>query len=414
VIGSRLKRRSLAAQGHLAAAAGVSSAFAINVHEATLGHFDPLLLETVGACAALLYLCTRWSGYVEAGKRRRIPEAYTWAASTFSALLCLYELEPIAVAVAWTVLGLVLFEIGFSRKSVALRFQAYVALVASGARIFFVNINGPGEIVLRVATTVPLALACYYVYEQLQRRKDDFLATDLRFRAAIVHGFMGTLVVAATMRAESATLWVVAEWAALILVLLAVAWYAKRKIFLNQALLVAIAVFYRAVFYNFYERSYFSSDYAAGAGTAIALLFLSLPFALRLKAEPEVTRKEGQKRLARLWAAVGRRPDQFFFFAAFALLTALLWLKAPTGLLTVAWGVEAVVIFLIALLAGERSYRLSAMGLLLVCVGKIVVDLFTQRMEGSTRWLTAIGLGSALILVSFLYTRYREAIRRYL
>jgi hypothetical protein len=35
-------------------------------------------------------------------------------------------------------------------------------------------------------------------------------------------------------------------------------------------------------------------------------------------------------------------------------------------------------------------------------------------MSPRDRYLTFIVLGSALVLVSFLYTRYRETIRRYL
>src|SRR5438128_12204428 len=61
----------------------------------------------------------------------------------------------------------------------------------------------------------------------------------------------------------------------------------------------------------------------------------------------------------------------------------------------------------------ERSFRLSGLGLLLLCVGKILlVDVW--RLSPRDRYLTLIVLGSALLLVSFLYTRHREAIRQYL
>ena len=36
------------------------------------------------------------------------------------------------------------------------------------------------------------------------------------------------------------------------------------------------------------------------------------------------------------------------------------------------------------------------------------------RQHGSDRYITLIILGVALLLVSYLYTRYSEAIRRYL
>jgi len=82
-------------------------------------------------------------------------------------------------------------------------------------------------------------------------------------------------------------------------------------------------------------------------------------------------------------------------------------------MVTVAWGVEAVAIFLLALAVGQRSYRLTGLGLLLLCVAKIVL-LDVWGLHPRDRYLTFIVLGVALLGVSFLYTRYREAIRHYL
>lgn len=70
-------------------------------------------------------------------------------------------------------------------------------------------------------------------------------------------------------------------------------------------------------------------------------------------------------------------------------------------------------VFLFALWVGERSFRLAGLGLLLLGVGKIiVVDVW--ELNPRDRYLTFIFMGCALLLVSFLYTRYRKAIRRYL
>jgi uncharacterized membrane protein len=85
----------------------------------------------------------------------------------------------------------------------------------------------------------------------------------------------------------------------------------------------------------------------------------------------------------------------------------------PFGMSTVAWGAEAVAVFLFALAVKERSFRLSALGLLLVCVAKIVlIDVW--GLSPRDRYLTFIVLGVALLSVSFLYTRFREVLRGYL
>jgi uncharacterized membrane protein len=110
---------------------------------------------------------------------------------------------------------------------------------------------------------------------------------------------------------------------------------------------------------------------------------------------------------------MARRPEQVFFFAALALVTVLLWVEMRSGMVTVSWGLLGVLVFLFALWVKERSYRLAGLALLLLCVGKIlVVDIW--GLSPSDRYITLIVLGLALLLVSFLYSRHREAIRQYL
>ena len=99
---------------------------------------------------------------------------------------------------------------------------------------------------------------------------------------------------------------------------------------------------------------------------------------------------------------------------AFILLTGLLYVELHAhGMSTVGWGGEAVGVFLFALVVKERSFRLSALMLLLICVAKIVcIDVW--GLAPRDRFLTFIALGIALLSVSFLYTRYKEVLRAYL
>jgi uncharacterized membrane protein len=101
------------------------------------------------------------------------------------------------------------------------------------------------------------------------------------------------------------------------------------------------------------------------------------------------------------------------FFAPVLLLTLMLALKMRAGMVTVAWGVEGVMIILLAFAVNERTYRLTGLVLLLICVGKIMVR-DAWGLAPRDRYITFIILGAALLLVSFLYSRYREAIRQFL
>jgi uncharacterized membrane protein len=106
-------------------------------------------------------------------------------------------------------------------------------------------------------------------------------------------------------------------------------------------------------------------------------------------------------------------PHYLFFFAPTLLLTALVSLEVPRSYLTAAWGLEGVVIFAVALKLGERVFRWFSLALFLLCVGRIVlVDVWALDPLG--RIISFMGLGAALLLVSFLYARNRDAWKKYL
>jgi uncharacterized membrane protein len=87
--------------------------------------------------------------------------------------------------------------------------------------------------------------------------------------------------------------------------------------------------------------------------------------------------------------------------------------KMNPGMITLSWGIEGVIVILLGLLVSQRSYRITGLSLLLLCVGKIVV-LDAWNLSERDRYITFIALGAALTLVSTLYGKYRETVRRLL
>jgi len=377
---------------------------------------------SIALAAALLYASSRWIGHPSPARTFRIPESYTWVATFVVALLAWYQLWPASAALAWGLMGLILFEWGFRQRSASLRLQSYVLFLASFFRIFFVNFNAeatPGQLSPRLYSALPLAVLFYFAYAQLADRREEFLTLDARLHAADVNCFLGTLTVAAAIRFELGLDWIAAAWAALVLLFMVIARQYGRRIFLAQALLLTVGVFFRAILHNFYQRSYFPppsfwQSRWTTVGTAILLMFLSLLVARRLEPpKPEgAAVKEGM--LRRALTGLNRNSAHAFFFVAFILLTGLLYAELRAhGMATVAWGAEAVGVFLFALGLKERIYRLGALTLLLVCVVKIAaIDVW--GLAPRDRYLTFMALGVALFSVSFLYTRYREVLRAYL
>jgi hypothetical protein len=417
-------------QANLLAAASVVRVLSVNLNSTDHYNGITLRLITITLVVALLYITSRWSWVGKGGERalslgsypfplhQWISGAYTWAASFLASLLIWYELRPTGVAVAWTVGGLVLLELGLTRKLPSLRLQAYVAFAASFLRIFFVNLNasgGPGEVSPRFYTVLPLALAFFYGYWRLYENRESLLEMERKFKAADLCCYLGTISIAALMRFEVEADWVAAAWSALAFALLAIAWRSDRLVFLHQALLLGFGVLFRTLLHNFYQRSYFpASGWESRwicVGAVVTLLFASLPLLFQLRKKDEASAESG---IIRVVQALARHPEQVFFFVAVVLLTVLLALEMRHGMVTLSWGVEGVAIFIFALWVGERSFRLSGLGLLLLCVAKILLVDVWRIDDPQARYLTLIVVGAALLLVSFLYTRHREAIRQYL
>jgi len=358
-IGSRWQVREISIDGFFVAAAAVARVFAVNLPIDTSyahAHWLSVRIVTVSIVAALMYLTSRSAGLPGIITRERLGPLYTWVASGLIATLAWYEIQPVGVALAWCLLGLVLLEIGIAKSSWHFRFQAYVAFVSSFLRIFFVNLNavGDGPISPRVYTIVPLALSFYYAYSRLINSSHAGANIDRRVRAAELLSLLGLFSLVALMRFELDADLVAVGWAATALVLLAVAWKTGRRLYLRQGVLLAFFVLFRAGLHNLYQRSYFPAPFGHGPAVTVAatasVLFLALPFAFRLcqieQADnsaniesPDSSRSWLRKSILML----DRRPEQVFFFIPFVLLTTMLAIEVRVGLVTLVWGIEACV-----------------------------------------------------------------------
>jgi hypothetical protein len=257
-------------------------------------------------------------------------------------------------------------------------------------------------------TVLPLAPIFLYVYYRLQSSGDTSVARLPQLKVSTVMAYLGTVTVAALVRFELPPDWVIVGWAALALCLTAAAWVVHRPVFLHQALLLLIPIAFRAAMHNLYAstREILPVSHTVMLLSLTAgLLLLSLFFAFRMRD----TNATGSS-----VALIIQRPEQVLFFVPIALIAALLWVELPTVLLTLAWGVEAIAIFVFALIVGERSYRLAGLLLLVVCVAKIAAWDAWNFTDASARWLTLMGVGGILVIVSFLYGKYRHRLRELL
>ncbi len=371
---------------------------------------------TVLAASTLFYIGTGRKKAISSMPPVGIPTAYSWAGSLLLALLAWYELLPISVAVTWGVLGLLLFEIGYIRNKSYLRYQGYALLLASFIRIFFANMNAGSPahwLTPRVYTVLPLVAAYYWTYERLDGSETS---TRLDRISGLASAHLGTVALTALAYFEIRSPWVVDAWAVLVFLTILAGWTLKRQVFVAQGLMLALAVFLRAILYNLHAAPLAGSSRWEGRiaciSVACAIIFLTLPLAFRIR-RLDAQQPASSNQLIRWLHFAISRPEQFLFFTPLLLVTVMLTREMRAGLITVSWSALGVAVFLIALLIRERSYRLTGLALLLLGVAKILlVDVW--KLAPDDRYITLIVMGAALLLVSFLYTRYRGILLKFL
>jgi len=421
LVDSRFALAELRWQAYILSFLALARGVVFNLHLTATWRDLSVRLLSLALVAVFFYAMSRVVRMPEEWRARDLQHAYSWAASTIVSLLLWYELVPLNVAVGWAVFGLVLFAYGTLRNVGQFRYQSYVALLASFARIFFVNLTAgdPGHFWSpRTYTILPLVPIYFFVYQQFTQAGATHTKTEDRGGGnsiAAVLGTLGTATLVALFYFQFPIEWVVVAWAALVVVLFGMALVGKRQVFLYQGIVLTLLVFARALAHNLFGSGYFVERDWQGRyfvlGCALALLLASLFFAFPLRERfRSSARPEGIFRVLTFFA---RRPEQLQFFVAILLLTLMLALKMRLGLVTVAWGVEGVLIMVLALAVEERSFRLTGLALLLLCVGKVVV-LDVWGLQPRDRYITFIIVGAALLFVSYLYSRYRDAIRQLL
>jgi hypothetical protein len=419
IVDQRFKLEELPWQSHILAGLTLLRSISVNLYVTATWHDLSVRLLSLAIVAVIFYALSRLIRMPDDWRQRDIHHIYSWAASSIGGLLLWYELQtqPTSIAVAWGAFGLVLFEYGLLRKITQFRYQAYVALIAAFTRIFYSNLTSsePGEFWgPRMYTILPLVLIFFFVYAQLPDKEEN-TSRDRRWHFDVLLAYLGTATIVALFYFQFPIEWVITSWAAVVFALLGAALLLARPLFLHQGLFLTVTVLGRGLAHNLFGASYFTGgdwqgDYFV-LSFASAILLASLFFAFRLRGRYGLSQNVSPR--MRALAAIASRPEQVVFFVPIILVTCMLALKMKSGMVTVSWGVEGVIIFLLALAVKERSFRLTGLGLLLLCVAKVMA-LDVWGLQARDRYITLIIVGAALVFVSFLYTRYRDTIRQYL
>jgi len=420
--------------GHIAALAAVVRLLVVNLQFAPALWGMSLRVITIGICTALLYGAARRLQITTPDSAGDPPAAaedaspffrpgilnwYTWSGTAIFAAMIWNEMASGGVATAWALYGLALLETGRAKDERQLRAQGHALLFLGVARVFFADLNverAVGPFSARLLTVSVLAAICYYVAMSMEEQ-------SRRLRAAYLWSGMTALL--ALARFELPTIWVAVGWSALALAVYGIAArLAPRnrpadvlaRTLRVQSYVITLLVGIRCAFDNFYQTGdyWFRNARTVTVLAACTLLYVLLAIARRNK-DAEAGSQAATP--ASLFRRVGNRLDanahQLFYFVPTILLTVLLSLEVKRSYMTAAWGLEAFLAFGVALWLRERAYRWFSLALFLLALIRVAaVDWWTFDQLG--RIVSFVGLGAALLTVSFLYARFRDMWRKYM
>ncbi|MGD0772396.1 MAG: DUF2339 domain-containing protein [Candidatus Solibacter sp.] len=352
--------RDFRVQGYALASAGAVATAIYLPH--------PPLSLAVGAAVAYAFVhVTLWSGEDRFGPRER--EVLRLAASCVTTLgLCnlLWRLVPSQyLGIAWLALALALLEAGLRKLPDEFRWLALLVGILGVSRVAGFDLSSRLALVSSALT---------YTFALRARKEADG-------RVLATATWPATLFLLAGLYALLPAWAVSSAWA---LAALALAEFPRRSL-RAQAILVSALVATRCL--------------AIDLGTARPILAIA-------------------PTIVCFWAAMLRRQlgglhRMYDSLLTTLLLGALIFHEVGGSVLTVAWGVEAV-----ALLAGgfalrDRVLRLSGLALFLICTLKLFFwDL--RNLETLPRIVGFIVLGLLLVAVSWVYTRFRDQVQRFL
>lgn len=334
----------------------------------------PLMLSLITA-----YLLSRFPHRLQEESRRfSIGIA---AAVTILAASLLWKIVPYEyLAVAWAGLALLLFEMGNHRSPAALRW----ALLPMAALTAIAAIILRGETVAHTNLWICVAAWVATIRLTMYPAEGTTELEKTSIRDAI--SAMGTI---------AAMFWINQT-------------FPDTSVSLIWNLL-AIGLFLAGLRLNVFSiriQSYlligFSFVSAFVLGIASIPLYFSLPMVGTFYLLQWLTARSEDQHAQAVLSVMGT-----------TLLGAILYDKASGGLVTVAWGVEGLVLLGIGFALGERILRLQGLGLLLICILKLFFyDL--RNLETMYRILSFIALGLILLAVSWIYSRFRDHIKKLL
>jgi hypothetical protein len=345
----------------------------------------------IAGAALVAYLIASRVYFTRSNEDRVMVDVSSSTGTLFLLVALWALLPPIAVGPAWAALALLLLEAGFIIDFPGVRAQAHVAAAAAVTRLFFANFDVLGNtagISHRLFSVLPVIVCHYYQWSRQRDAREQLRHWEREIGRAYLYTAAALLVV--LLRFELGRSLTVVGWSLFALVLVALGQRWNNVDLRWQSYAIAGLTFLRSWTTDFWSPGTLEGmpGRVATGAFVIACFFVAQ-------------------------LLVSHTPRLYYSLLATVLLTVLLYHEVSGRLLTMAWGAEGVALLTAGFPLRDRTLRLSGLTLFMVCILKLFVyDL--RQLETLYRILSFIVLGLILLSMSWVYTRFRDRIQRYL
>jgi hypothetical protein len=322
------------------------------------------------------------------------------------------DLPKVLTAPAWIGLGVILLQMGISTDNNHQRIQGYILGIGSFVRLLMSNMTiegGIGCISYRLLSTIPVLLLLYYCLMILNDEKTKAILKDAEKKMGVIYPYMVFVALMFLTRYEAPESMVAPTWGIIGVIYSFIGVKSRQTHYLSISSLAALSAAVRAIFVNLFEGRYL-------VGTSTANIMYPI-FTIGALYIGNILYLAGREKLVGI-EGVGegpkkhlRSPRLIFGLAATILLTTLLAVKLKDVSLTIGLGLEGLLLFLAGFGLKEKNWRIYGLIVLLLTLLKaFLIDL--RQLSTLYYILSLIALGLALLFVSFIYTKYKDKIKK--
>ena len=305
---------------------------------------------------------------------------YGYAGAALAALVGGCEVPPQERSRVWFALSAIPFVVGWWRRLPDFRYQSYFLACLGAMGALFVQVHPPLSFAIGAVAAYALAACANWSAE-------DRLPAGERLNLFGAASTAGALFLAMWLYGVLPREAWGAAWAAQSLLVIAAAPAIGRQIMRLQGCALAAAAFLCCWIADLPAPNVVP---ALAVAAAIACFFA-----------------------AQLLSERGDRQRLFFSLLATALTSGLLFYRISGSVLTVAWGAQGLALLGVGFPLRDRTLRFSGLALLLFCILKLFLyDL--RHLETLPRIFSFMALGLILVGVSWIYTRFRGRVQKYL